>query len=175
MWEVNNHRQKGVALVLVMVFLLVMTALGIAGVSRINLDERLVQNNRDLSVAFSAAESGLSDAEQWLQEQSFIPEGVSACANAPCLVWNTDQLGDLSAKSNSWWQANARQMSTSLDDVNSQPRYIVEKTHFIPYELSPDAQSEGKGTHYYKVTARGTGQTDQSQSIVQSVFSVFYN
>ncbi|MAZ43826.1 MAG: hypothetical protein CMF48_01420 [Legionellales bacterium] len=175
MWAVNHKSQSGVALVLVMVFLLVMTVLGVSGLSRIQLDERIVQNNRNIIVAFSAAESALSDGEKWLQEQSNIPTAVSSCETTPCTVWVGDLNGNLTNNSHAWWMQNGTAMSTTLAQVSVDPRYIIEQTHFIPHELSPDAQSQGKGTYYYRVTARGTGQTTQSQSIVQSIFSVFYN
>ena len=168
-------RQQGVALVLVLVFMLVMTIIGVSGFSQIQLEERIVSNHREVGVSLSAAETALTDGEQWIQSQSQIPEAVSTCTAVPCPVWANHVLPDVVQSTDAWWQANATDLSISIDELGQSPQYIIVKTHFIPYELSPDAQAQGRGTHYYQVTARGSGQGNRSESMVQSIFSVFYN
>ena len=60
--------QSGAALAVVLVLLLVMTLLGTAVLRNTLLDERMSGNLYDRNLAFQAAESGLREAEQRLQD-----------------------------------------------------------------------------------------------------------
>lgn len=57
--------QRGSVLIVSLLLLMVITIVGIAGVSNSMLGDRLASNQRQLSLAFMAAESGLVNAKKW--------------------------------------------------------------------------------------------------------------
>jgi type IV pilus assembly protein PilX len=56
------HNEKGVALLTSLIFLVVLTILGLAGMRSTTMQERMSGNLRDQSVATQAAEAALRDA-----------------------------------------------------------------------------------------------------------------
>lgn len=167
-------RRQGIALVMALLMLVVLLMLGISGVQHIQMDERVSHNARDHNLSFQAAESALADGEAYLAGQTEVPVGVTSCGSPPCAIYASGLLPDLAAQSHSWWSTNAQSYRSSLGAVATQPQFIIEESQFVPYELSPEAQALGLGTHYYRITARGTGGSDNAQSMVESIFSVFF-
>jgi type IV pilus assembly protein PilX len=72
--------ERGVALIISLVLLLVMTILGLAGVRSISSQERMVAQTYDRSVAFQAAESTLRGAETLIELGQSEPVAGSGCA-----------------------------------------------------------------------------------------------
>jgi type IV pilus assembly protein PilX len=58
----GNRRQRGAALILSMVILLILTILGISAMGTASLEEKMSGNTQEATRAFQAAESGLNDA-----------------------------------------------------------------------------------------------------------------
>lgn len=84
---VRPRRQRGAALVVVLVLLLTMTLLGLASLRGGLLEERMSANMYDRSLAFQAAESALREAEQRLLLPGIgkdFPAAAGACANGLC-------------------------------------------------------------------------------------------
>lgn len=83
------HRQRGVALVVALVLLLVVTLLGLASMRGTSLQERMSANMYDRSLAFQRSEAALRAAEQAITAQWQIAtlggqdcSGANACVNA---------------------------------------------------------------------------------------------
>jgi type IV pilus assembly protein PilX len=55
--------QQGVALLMAMLFLVIITLIGIASMTGTTLEERMARNYRETNIAFQAAEAALRDAE----------------------------------------------------------------------------------------------------------------
>ena len=64
---VLNTRQTGVVLITGLIFLMVLTIIGITAARMASLEERMSGNRRDLDVARQAAEMALRDAERDIQ------------------------------------------------------------------------------------------------------------
>ncbi len=171
--EIKN--QRGVVLITGLIFLLVLTIIGISTMGNSALTERMTQNFRDTSNAFVAAEAALADGESWLKLQTNPSVTVSTCSTPPCKVWSYNASTNFVGLADSWWQTQAIPFSTSLYGVAAQPVYVMEEYSFVPYELSPDAISKGRGYYYYRVTARGTGATSTSRAFIQSMYATQYN
>jgi Tfp pilus assembly protein PilX len=62
--------QQGSVLIVSLLLLLIITIVGVSGVSNSMLGDRLASNQRQLSLAFMAAESGLVNAKQWFDNAS---------------------------------------------------------------------------------------------------------
>jgi type IV pilus assembly protein PilX len=56
------HDQRGVALVMALVILLVLTILGVAAMNTTTLEERMAGSSQEVTRAFEAAESGVNSA-----------------------------------------------------------------------------------------------------------------
>lgn len=169
------QQQQGIALLTGLIFLVILTLIGIASMNTTALTEKSTQNMRDSSASFSSAESALGDGEQWVQNQSSIPTAVSSCSSAPCKVWQYNVLGSFYQQSDSWWQSTAIPFSGTIYNVAAQPYYIIEQYGFVPYNLSVDTESKGQGYYYYRVTSRGTGNTSSAHSVVQSIYGTVFN
>ena len=157
-------RESGVALVVGLIVLTVLTLLAVTGMSTTQMEERMAGNYRDRTLAFQAAESALRDAEAFLQQ-----------ANLP--VFNGSQPGliNLVAGSGSteyWtnfdWTNNSQQASTSLSDLNSQARYVIEELPAIPAATESQKFGALREQNVYKVTARATGGSGTAVVILQS-------
>ena len=66
--------EKGITLVLALLLLLVMTVLGVAGLSSIAMQERMASNANLQALAFEAASAGVNDALDWAFEMK--PDGT---------------------------------------------------------------------------------------------------
>ncbi len=75
-----RHTQRGAALVIAMLLLLVMTLLGISGVENSLLEERMSGNFHETYTAMQSAETALRAAENWLatkvtaESVQFVPK-----------------------------------------------------------------------------------------------------
>ena len=70
---IARTRQNGAVLIFCLVFLAILTALGITGMESTILEERMSGNMRDFNLAFQAAESALKNGEGWLDGQINLP------------------------------------------------------------------------------------------------------
>ncbi len=171
----NFNKQHGVVLITGLIFLLVLTIIGISSMGNTALSERMTQNFRDASTAFQAAEAALGDGESWVATQGSLTPAVSSCSTPPCKMWQFNNSINFVSQSGSWWQSNGIPFSSTIYGVTTQPVYYLEQFSFVPYDLSPDSFSKGHGYYYYRITALGTGATSTSRSIVQSIFATQYN
>jgi type IV pilus assembly protein PilX len=66
-------RERGSALIITMLLLVAMATIGFAAMNSSNLQERIAGNERDRGIAFSAAESALRNAEDYLRSLPVLP------------------------------------------------------------------------------------------------------
>ncbi|MCC8991292.1 MAG: hypothetical protein LM514_01550, partial [Streptococcus sp.] len=62
------QQQRGAALVVSMIMLLLMTLVGVTAMQVTTVQERMVSNSRDLNVAFQAAETALKRGEDYIRQ-----------------------------------------------------------------------------------------------------------
>lgn len=170
-----NFKQNGMVIIVGLIFLMILTLIGVSAMNSTALSEKLTQNLRDSTAAFEAAEASMSDGEAWLRAQATVPNAVTTCTVSPCNVWASNALGTIYSQPTSWWQSNAKSFSGTLYGVATQPKYIIEFHSFVPYELSPETLGKGQGYYYYRVNARGTGATSNAQVNLQSIYVTQYN
>ncbi len=176
-----RHRQQGVALIMAMVFLMILTIIGVTVMSTTSLQEKMAGNVQDKHSAFQAAESALRAGEALVD--TWTP------ATLPDFSVNTDgfylpQPGGTAP----WWDTidwlagpgnSAHAMATAVAGVASQPTYIIEDLGALPGTsggtsslvsgFAPPSATAG-GANMYRVTARGLGRTNSAISVVQSVY-----
>ena len=98
--------QSGAVLVVSLVMLLILTLIGVSGMSSVTLEEKMVSNMQNANKSFQGAEAALSECESFLREQNIH---VSLAQNADKI-----SLGQLKDKSqrviatgvfpNGWWE-----------------------------------------------------------------------
>lgn len=100
-----NPPSAGASLIIGLLFLIVLTLLGVTSMSKAVMEEKVVHNQRDTSVAMESAESGLKDIETWLNNQSVRPFTRTMGGN---LVWDegTYTGATVNTQSATWWQNN---------------------------------------------------------------------
>lgn len=176
-------RQKGAVLIFCLVFLLVLTMMGVSSMESAVLEERMAGNMQDFNAAFQAAETSLQSAENWLGGQINWP---ATSADGTTTVWTRDSMDPNAADSLHWWQDSTRDTGTwwnnngievaGVDGVATEPHYVIEELSNIT-----SGQSIGIGSGlqnrvrvFHRITARGTGVGDAAVVQLQSTFVKSY-
>lgn len=178
-----GRRQKGAILVFCMVFLLVLTMMGVASMESTVLEERMAGNMQDYNAAFQAAETALQNAEDWLFEQDSWP---ATSSDGTTRVWVRDTMDPDVTDSMHWWQDEDRQLQSwwesnstavaGMAGVTSEPRYLIEEFANINtgQSLAIGTGLENRVRVFHRITARGTGATDTAVVELQSTFVKSY-
>lgn len=170
--------QRGVALAVVLILLLVMSLLALASIRGTLLKERMSGNMLDRSLAFQATEAALREGEALAAGKPALPS--SGCANGLCAK-------PLAATPPRWQAAgfwddgsgNWRETTVTIGTLTAKPRYIVELLDDnIPakgscttsIDVSPEASCQGSERRY-RITARSLAQ-DRAEVMLQSIYAV---
>lgn len=139
--------QQGVALVVGLIFLLLMTVIGVSSIQTTTLDERMAGNANDRNIAFQAAESGLRRAEALIDKSTnkydFQDQFVRSDTPGIYDSWTINLLDRIHSAGNDL-------------NVSEPPAYVIQCLH--------DCASG-----WYRVTARAQGITSTSVVILESI------
>jgi type IV pilus assembly protein PilX len=160
--------QRGVTLVVSLMFLLLLTILGVTSMTTGTLQEKMAGNARDLDIATQAAESALRYAEEWFtqtyQPPATLPQGLGTVNG----IWPANTVGPTQIDDPSWWAANGRfykdDGTKQISEAAEDPRFVIERMESV---LQPDMKTY---FIYYRITARGVGASDRTQTVLQSHF-----
>ena len=180
---------SGAVLILGLVVLLVITMLGITGMSTTVMQERMAGNLRQNHTALQAAEAALQAGLAYIENQTAPPNADSsgsehvwpactvkaanadlqngACSGLASVLDNWQ--GDLASVSEgSTYQEVVGELGDAgaLPGVVGQPRIYIEVRYVPP--LDAEQAALGAGVHYYTVTAVGFGGSAKARAIVQS-------
>ncbi len=189
-----RSRQSGAALITGLIFLVVLTMIGVTAARMSTLEERMSGNMRDRSIAMQAAELALRDAERDIMGSGLVTHrrdpaisGISdfvadcdadntngtdddgLCYGGP-LVWASAAVG--------WdWTTNIASAPTSVaygdftgaPDIAGipaaqQPRYLIEGMK--------KTVSGGGEAFYYRITVRAQGANPNTIVWLQEVFKL---
>jgi type IV pilus assembly protein PilX len=180
-------KQTGAALIVSLVILLIMTMIGLAAMRTSSMAEKMAANTMDMEIAFQATEIALRDAESWIEGLTAEPDPNDTGSNN---VWTADAMDpDLNnpeswwhERNAAWWAANGIAHATNITfDTNggtktiTTPRYIIEYQQFVTDDLVVGTGGgPSTGRVYYRITARGTGGSDQSRVLLQSTMAKRY-
>ena len=127
-------------MVIGLIFLLVLTLLGVAALGGNSLEERMAGNTRDVNLALQAAEAALRDGEADVQ------------ANP------------------TWRSYGSATGAPALPGVTNPPRYIIEQPSSLPSQsLAIGAKPAANGWGY-RITAMGQGNRGETRVVLQSVY-----
>lgn len=155
--------QAGFSLAIVLIFMVILTMVGITAMQSAGLQERMAGHSRDRNLAFEAAESALRTAEARIT--NFSPfDYTTTCTGGLCLTGSSpDPL------SYTWNDDRSLSIDHTLaanrlpDNLAANPRFFA--------ELAGVAKCSGCGAGsapIFRVTARSTGRSAQTSVVLQS-------
>ncbi|MGD8644843.1 MAG: PilX N-terminal domain-containing pilus assembly protein [Chromatiales bacterium] len=155
--------QQGSALIISLLFLLLLTVVGVTAIRNSTLEERMAGNMRDLNIAFQAAEAGLRAAEADLSGAlpTFTTTGTDGYYIAP----DPDATPLWEASGTNWKGSGLSNFSQSY----AAPDYIIEELDPV---TQPSLQFGSAGTtiQLYRITARGFGPGQETVAILQATY-----
>ncbi len=190
--------QHGFVLIMSLLFLLLLTIIGITSLSTTSLEEKMAHNVKDKNLAGQSAESALALAESWLESSNTVSrteinrrisgapsttDGFTATVNDPdppiwrTMDWKATSAGDyLEYPTVPFGATTSTLLSRNL--FAAQPRYIIENlkktdqcdgsTLGGPRE---ESSMELKLCHRLYISARGVGGTAAAVTLSQSAYN----
>ena len=157
--------QSGAVLVISLIFLLLLSLVGVTGSQMTSMEEKMSGNNKNHNLAFQAAESALL-------------AGETAVATLPSSALYSGDVKDID-----WSSENNEKVQTynggSLYGVKQPPKYVISylasTTSVGSSAGSGDSLEAGttlgaSSNNWYLITARGYGGTANSIVTLQSVY-----
>jgi len=198
--SVNTRlRQNGAVLAMALVFLLLLTIIGISAITTTTLQEKMSGNMLDRNLSFQAAEAALRDGERHVDNAITDTTAFSlTCVNGLCepalataatlniSVWDSG-LVDWGSSSTTSIQFGSITGTTPLPGLAAQPRYIIERlteklnapggttgaqivnTGGYSGSTNKETTNLSSSGRFYRVTARATGRTG-AQVMLQSTY-----
>lgn len=164
------QRQRGVALFVVLMLLLVITLLGLSSLRGTVMEERMSANMFDRSLGFQGAESALREAEARVAlsaTRAAFP--ANHCTAGLCATQNSELVERwLDPGFNGWFNAS----SAVAPAASGPPQYIIEligSGNNWPGCDRVEPRDPLCESPRYRITARsGAAGTDRAQVILQS-------
>ncbi|HSH29209.1 MAG TPA: PilX N-terminal domain-containing pilus assembly protein [Thiohalobacter sp.] len=159
------QRQRGAALIVSLLLLLIMTLLGVSAMQTTTLQERMAGNTRDRAVALQAAEYALRDAETVIDGLS--DTGTFTGTNG--LYGETDAAPDPGAPA-TWSTGGNITVTTSgtMAVSSTQPRYYIKLSESdILVQDFGDINKNVYAT-VFEIVTRGVGGNQNTEVILRS-------
>ncbi len=186
--------QAGFSLPVALVVLLVLTILGGSFVTSTVYNEQIAGNQNQYLIALEDAQAALWVGETFIgkctgrphsQDEIDINDNADGLCTIQDFVWE-DNLSDYELSNTAlpwyrqpyaWWAAKIPRTAPLLNASNDfRARYTIEELYFEADSLSnTGGYSSPPGTVYYRITARGNAQNDNSAITVQSGYSRHFN
>jgi type IV pilus assembly protein PilX len=188
----SKHREHGAVLIVALLFLVILTMLGVTAMTGTTMEHRMAGNTRDIAVALQAAEAAMRDASRDINSMV-----ISGAGRVPAI--HISQFGSGGGTDDGSCNAAAKGLCRPLtytpvpgvimpsmlnidlkpyaqygdftgappiNGVANQPRYLLEIFCLPAYGTSIG----GAPCKFYRITARGYGANPNSQITLQEVF-----
>lgn len=162
-----RSRQSGAALVVSLIFLLVVTLIAVSSTRDTLLEEKMAGNARDRNVAFQAAESGIREAEIFIE--SIVSLGNFSSSGG--LYGRTTYEPDFLDPS-IWSDSSKYIVADDAYGAYQAPQYFVKHVTTVTgtegaMNLSGYGDNKGSGdVTVFRITARGTGAGPDSAEVI---------
>lgn len=172
-----HGRQKGFALVVSLLILVVLTLLGVSMFGNVGLQQRMASNTREKSRAFEAAQAALQYAQWWLTQGSNATHGVTCptgTASSTPVVCTTALVNPTTvpwAFSNQYsggaLALNVQKISSGVSGGGANTFY-----NYPQFYIQYIGFSASTGGSLYRITAWAYGGNPNAVAVVQSVYLV---
>ncbi|WP_344762681.1 pilus assembly PilX family protein [Actimicrobium antarcticum] len=186
-----RRREQGSTLLMGLLFLVILTLMGLSAAVINRTDERMARNSRDRNIAFFAAESALRDARRDITPDIAVPPAVSVAsriqgatgATADCKTVRGLCLPAAAGEKQVWEvylenpdssveygqftllsNAQKLQMAPTPGGVTAQPRYLIE---VLPDLNGVSLSARLPQKWLYRITAIGYGANAGTRVLVQ--------
>ena len=178
----NISKNNGAVLVMSLMMLFVLTLIGVSSINTTTLEEKMSGNTRNRQLAFQSAETAIRAAERKITDDvtnptALFPDtqttaGYYALGNGPAPSQAIDST---------WWTTSGNTSITyteTVQDIATAPKYTIEYIGETTQEEATDINiyggeenTGGQGSiHTFRITARGTGLTNNAVVVIQSYF-----
>lgn len=161
----GRRHQGGFALLLTLVFLVLLTLLGVTSMQTSALEERMAGNARDRSVALQAGETTLRDAETAVYVAS-IWDYSSTCVGGLCSKGAAPDY-----RSYDWAAGTQHAALSKTVDANGLSSSLAEDTRYFVENVGKIKVS-GKFVPTYRITSRATGQNANTRVFLQETYYI---
>jgi type IV pilus assembly protein PilX len=170
-----RRKDSGVALVISLVLLLVMTILGLAGVRMISSEERMVAQTFDRTLAFQAAEATLRDSEILLEAGQPEPAALTGCTSSIVSGKTLKVCGAPDANATPRW-LDATFTDWTPGSTIGTGALAITPEHFVEYlgntfTCGFDPVHDSTACKRYRVTVRANPGGGRAAVIIQSVYA----
>jgi len=159
--------ERGAVLVVSLVFLLVLTVIGVAAMQNTSLEEKMAGNVKDRNLAFQNAESGIREAERFIDNVTTL----TVFDGSDGLYGEADIEPDIFIKET--WVAEGSTVQSEVDYAAYQaPRYYIKQFQTVSgvtgaLNLGGYGDNKGGGdVTIFNITARGTGGGEDSAEVL---------
>lgn len=179
----HSFQQRGASLIVVMMILIIVSLLGVGGAQIALMSERGARNDRDMQVAWQAAEAALMDAEaDMLDARKSLFDGKTRSGFMPGCGTSDTSIGlcDITSSGKPAWLTvdfanTASDAPTAAFGSFTGSTFKTGTTGVQPYqlpryiiELVEDPLS--KKNYVYRVTAMGFGPRQDIQAVLQMIY-----
>ena len=167
------HKQQGLALVVSLILLLVMTLLAVNSMQTTVLEEKMAGNYKNRNMAFQSAEAGLRAGEDFLRDTAALPifDGTTTGLYQPTTTGNARWLiVDLTQATEVRDYIGSLDTFGSIEPLADLPNYIIEEMQPVLSEGDSLEVGTALENRYYRVTSRAVGGTDSSVVMLQTVY-----
>lgn len=169
--SIQIDRQRGVALIIGLILMVLISILAISSLQNTLLEERMAGNLRNQNMAFQAAESGLVAGELRVQELIQADLGFECSSSDGCYHEIDNPWNGLTDSTWTWIDANTGSYvleggMTAITGVNEQPQYVIEIIRPNILKIDPTKPPKQR----FRVAARGVGATANVTAIHQSTY-----
>jgi type IV pilus assembly protein PilX len=174
----NARRQRGAALLTGLIFMVILTLLGITAARMAGLEERMSGNMRDRSLAMQAAERALRDAEQDILTSGRVSltKSVAACTAGLCYNGKTGNSNGVDWNTTPIWTTINMTAAPSvaygtytgaaaITGISAPPRYILEGMEKFCWK-----ECESEMTPGYRITVRAQGANPNTVVWLQEIY-----
>jgi len=174
----GGHKQRGWILVIGLVVLVMLSIIAIALMRTTMMEEKMAGANRDINLSFEAAETALRGAEIFIESQ--VDDSLFATTGTGIYAQGADPgNAEPNAFLTPWSDTNSRILATAPTGVTTAPRYMIKKVGESGDEGSLNLGGYGETdlsqkSVIYRITARGTGGNDSTQTVLRSHYARAY-
>lgn len=170
-------QQQGAVLVIGLIMLTVMTLLAVTSMQSSSLQELMSSNTKDKVTAFEAAEAAIRVAEEFLDNGGALNLGVFDGNKTDGLM---SHLYDEVWNEINWIDSDSIKVADDIGGVTSKPRYVIQHIGSVAptaaqrlnVESSYGAGATESLVEMFKITARGTGGSDNTVVVLEAMYGV---